>query len=213
MSKKDYQLGIIAGLLIGILVLPVLKTVQPSIFERFAFFIPPFFLIATPLGLAIFYLIGQKIAVLWQIGKFGVVGVLNTLVDWGVLTLLILIFKNNSGIEAKDILIAGITFYSFYKSVSFVAGNINSYFWNKFWTFSANTGKDAKIEWLQFFIISVIGFALNVAISSYVFSLSLFSLNSGQRAMFGAAVGTVVILAWNFLGFKYIVFKSKLLAG
>ncbi len=211
MSKKDYQLGIITGLLIGLLALPVLRAVQPMLFVKIAFFVPLFFLVAVPLGLLFFSIIGKKIPVFLQIGKFGVVGVLNTLIDWGVLAFLSFALEKYSGVKAEDIFIIGISFYVLYKSVSFICANLNSYLWNKFWTFSVDTAKDAKVEMLQFLAVSVIGFILNVAISSYVFNhFVFFGLSSHQREILGAAVGTVVILAWNFLGFKYIVFKPKL---
>jgi len=66
-----------------------------------------FFLIATPVGLVIFKKLSDKISVLWQVGKFGVIGVLNTLVDWGVLAILILAFRKYFIIESSNAFIFG----------------------------------------------------------------------------------------------------------
>ena len=60
-TKRDYQFSIAAGLLIGLLLLPVLKTASPSLFSKFALAIVPLFLLATPIGLRIAFFIGQKV--------------------------------------------------------------------------------------------------------------------------------------------------------
>lgn len=209
MAKKDYILGILAGLLIGFLALPVLKAVKPALFAEFAAAVPIFFLIAVPVGLIIFNFLSRKISVLWQIGKFGVIGVLNTLVDWGVLALLILAFRKYLGIESTDAFAIGLAFYSLYKSISFIIANINSYYWNKYWTFSSGVLRKTKTEYLQFLAVSIVGFALNVGIASYVFDYihPFAGMSPDQWGIIGAAVGSVVGLMWNFLGYKFIVFK------
>jgi len=211
MTKKDYILGIIAGLLIGFLALPVLKAVKPALFVKFAAAVPVFFLIAVPVGLIIFYFLSGKVAVLWQIGKFGVIGVLNTLVDWGVLALLFLAFRKYLGIESTNAFIIGLTFYSLYKSISFIVANVNSYYWNKYWTFSSGVLRKTKAEYLQFLAVSIVGFALNVGIASYVFDYihPFTGMNPDQWGIIGAAVGSIIGLMWNFLGYKFIVFKPS----
>lgn len=211
MTRKDLIFAIVAGLLIGLLLLPVLKTAKPALYEQFFFFTIPFFLLATPLGLFIAYEISKKIAVIWQIGKFGVTGVMNVLVDMGVLTLLTFFFKNNFQIESKDIIfsqIAFLTFYSLYKATSFIIANINSYYWNKYWTF--NKGADHKTEFFQFFTVSLLGFFINVLVASLTFYLASPSgiIAQGQWGLIGAALGSIAGLIWNFVGYKFIVFKK-----
>ena len=211
MTKKDYKFGIIVGFLIGLVALPVFKIAKPGLYSKFGLAIFFFFLIGTPIGLIIAKYISRKIAVVWQVAKFAVIGVLNTLVDWGVLAILIFIFRKYLAINSEDLLILGLTFYSLYKAASFIVANVNSYFWNKYWTFSEGAVKKTKSEFLQFFVVSVIGFAINVAIASYVFGFikPLGQLNSDQWGIVGAAIGSVVGLAWNFIGYKFIVFKER----
>lgn len=210
-TKRDYEFAIVAGLLIGFLLLPVLKTASPAIFAKFAIAIIPFFLLATPLGLRIAFFIGKKIAIVYQIAKFGLIGVLNTLVDLGVLALVTLVFSAYFQIESKDILVAGITFYSIYKGFSFIVANISSYFWNKYWTFDQGEKKQTKSEFLQFFAVSVVGFLINVFVATVVFKIilgSLIGMTAGQLGLIGAAAGSIAGLAWNFIGYKLWVFKK-----
>ena len=211
MTKKDLSFATGAGLLIGLLLLPVLKTAKPELYALLSLWIIPFFLIATPFGLTITYYIAKKIAVFWQLGKFIVTGVLNVLVDMGVLSLLIAFFRSSFQINAKDVVFAGLgflTFYSLYKAGSFIVANINSYLWNKYWTFGQTGGK--KTEFMQFFLVSIIGFVINVVVASLVFKLGhpVGDLAQGQWGLIGAAMGSIVGLAWNFIGYKYIVFKK-----
>jgi putative flippase GtrA len=210
-SKRDLLLGTLAGLLIGLLSLPVLKAAKPQLYSQISLVIIPFFLIATPFGLAIAHMIGKKLPVIWQLGKFGVTGVLNVLVDLGTLSLLTFFFKAYFGIDAKSIATAGIsflTFYSLYKASSFIVANVNSYYWNKYWTFNQDGSK--KAEFFQFFLVSVVGFLVNVSFASYVFKFisPVAGLNSDQWGLIGAMVGSVAGLAWNFIGYKFIVFKK-----
>lgn len=211
MNKKDYVFGISAGLLIGLLTLPVLRALKPELFSKFAIVVPVFFLIATPLGLIVFSYLGKRIAVLWQIGKFLVSGVLNTLVDWGVLALVTFLFRQYFKINSTDALAFGLTFYTLYKSISFVAGNINSYYWNKYWTFANGVVEKTKAQFLQFLTVSLVGFAINVGVATLIFKAfaPVGGLNADQRGIVGAAIGTIAGLAANFFGYKYIIFKEK----
>jgi putative flippase GtrA len=211
MPKKDLWTGIILGFLIGLLAMPVLKTAQPEIYLKLKLAVFPIFLIGTPLGLVICHIISRKISVIWQLAKFSVTGVLNVLVDFTVLIVLIFLFRNYLNVNPSDILLGTgiiITFYSLFKAVSFIVANVNSYFWNKYWTFEET--RDKKSGFLQFFIVSIIGFVVNVVIASLIFNVfsSVEKISSEQWALIGAAAGTVVGLIWNFLGYKFIVFKK-----
>lgn len=215
MSKKDFFFGILAGLLIGLLFLPTLKAAKPDLYEKFALFVVPFFLIGTPVGLVVARAIGNKIAIIWQVAKFGVIGVLNTLVDLGVLALITFVIRSTAHIEAKtELFIVGatvVTYYSLYKATSFVVANINSYFWNKYWTFNQNPDKKTQAQFLQFFAVSIIGFIINVLVASAIFkTMGTFAgFSEDQQGLIGAAAGSIIGLAWNFIGYKFIVFKEK----
>ena len=211
-TQRDYHFAIAAGLLIGLLFLPVLKTSSPALYAKLWLIIVPFFLLATPLGLRIAFLIGKKFAIVYQIAKFGIIGVGNVLVDLGVLSLLTLVFSSQFKIQATDALVATVSFYSLFNSISFIIANLNSFFWNKHWTFDQGDRKQTKSEFVQFFAVSIIGFLINVFVASVVFKIilgSLTSLNPGQLGLLGAAAGSIVGLAWNFVGYKLWVFKTR----
>ena len=213
LQKRDQLFGFSAGLLIGLLFLPVFKTARPDLYEKLFMAIVPFFFIATPLGLYIAKLISQKISFIWQVAKFGVIGVLNTFVDLGILSLLTIAIRSSYGIDSKitifESALITITFYSIYKAISFIIANINSYYWNKYWTFEQNAEKKSSTEFLQFFIVSIVGFLLNVFVASAVFTITPpDGLTSDQWGLIGALTGTGAGLVWNFLGYKFIVFKK-----
>ncbi len=209
--KRDYKLGILAGLFMGLLFLPVLRTAKPELYQKFFIFVPIFFILAVPIGLFVANIISKKISVVWQLAKFVVTGGLNALMDLGVLSLTTFIFLNYLDISPEDVILKigiVITFYSAFKGFSFIVANVNSYFWNKYWTFKQK--KENKTEFLQFFLISIIGFLINVSVASLVFRFvdPVLNLNPSQWGLIGAIFGSIAGLAWNFLGYKFIVFKK-----
>jgi putative flippase GtrA len=210
--RKDYLIGILAGFLIGLMFMPVLNTIKPELFLKLKLAVIPFFLVGTPFGLTIAHLISKKISFIWQLGKFVVTGILNVLVDFGTLSILTIVieryFYTNSTDSFIDFGFFTLTFYSLYKSISFVIANINSYFWNKHWTFNKN--EDKKSEFFQFFTVSIIGFIINVTVASFVFNYSTIftGMDTNQWGLIGAAAGSIIGLVWNFLGYKFIVFKK-----
>ena len=128
-----------------------------------------------------------------QIIKFVIVGALNTLVDLAVLNLLIFLTGVASG-----------TPFIFFKAVSFLVAVTNSYFWNRRWTFRSD-----KQVFIQFFMVSAIGLILNVGTASFLVNMlgPQFGLSAKIWANVGAAGGTLVVMTWNFLGYKFVVFK------
>lgn len=213
LDHRDLKFSFLAGLFIGLLSMPVIKAAKPDLYNSVYYTIVPFFFIATPLGAVIAFRISQKISIVWQLAKFIVIGVLNTVVDLGFLSFLILVMKNYLNINSTDSLLmigaSTITFYSLYKGLSFIVANINSYYWNKYWTFQGNN-KKTSAEITQFFIVSILGFVINITTASYVFASinPMAGLNPDQWGLIGAAVGSIAGLVWNFVGYKLWVFKK-----
>ena len=129
--------------------------------------------------------------------KFFCVGVLNTALDFSVLNICIFFFGTGAHGEL----------FVIFKSISFLAAVANSYILNKWWVFEHEVPASAK-EPLFFFIISAIGFWINVSISYEVFSLFAQKISPQLAANAGALVGTLVVLAWNFVGYRFLVFKK-----
>jgi putative flippase GtrA len=214
LTKKDYAFSLASGLIIGLLCLPVLKAAKPELYSKIAIGVVPFFFIATFLGLVIAFYISKKITIIWQIAKFGVIGVLNTLVDLGSLALITFIFRSYLNIDSKETAFAAgimiITFYSVYKATTFIIANVNSYYWNKYWTFDQGGQKKTRAQFFQFFLVSIIGFIINVLVASVIFKMigaTGFSID--QVGLIGAAAGSIMGMAWNFIGYKFMVFKEQ----
>ncbi len=142
---------------------------------------------------------------IFQFLKFGVVGAINTLVDLGVFNVLIFLFG----------LVHGPLFITF-KAISFAGAVTNSYFLNKHLVFKAPqmlnfTGNTKKREFSLFFVVSVLGLLLNVLVSYAVFATGKTLAPDASYYLFanvGALLGSGVVMLWNFLGYKFFVFKK-----
>jgi putative flippase GtrA len=197
LKKSDVTISIIIGFLIGILFLIIFKNVGTEIPYRWL--LPIVFSFLTLLGIFLAAFIGRKLSIVWQAAKFLLVGTLNTFIDLGVLNLLILI----SGIASGGL-------YSAFKGISFAIAVINSYFWNKFWTFKRSKTTAPGKEFLQFFIVSIVGLGINVGSASLVVNVigPQFGLTAEIWANIGAIIAALCGMTWNFIGYKFIVFRT-----
>lgn len=137
----------------------------------------------------------------WEILKFGIVGVVNTGVDLVIFKIL----RLSTGLGTVGF------YFSLFKAISFLFAATNSYFMNKYWTFSGHAKKSQVIEIRQFITITTGGWIINViAATIFVHSVSpQFGWNAERWASIAALVGTAVGLIWNFLGYRLFVFKRK----
>ena len=126
MTKKDFIIGVIVGILVGLLSLPTVLNLNLVMGIMGEILIPFILAVLTVVGLLTMSFLSKWLAVLWQIGKFIVIGGLNTFLDFGVLNFLML----SSGVATG----AG---YSGFKGISFIIAVVNSYFWNKYWVFES----------------------------------------------------------------------------
>lgn len=211
-TKKDYLLGLLAGFVTGVFLLPVLANISVDFpFKIISLFtgIP----LAMILGLFVAGFLSRWVKIFYQFSKFIVTGFMNAAVDFGILNVFLLLTGVTGGF-----------LYSIFKGISFIAANINSYVWNKFWTFkgknaytpSAQGSTEGQVtiqktskEYVQFLIVSLIGLGLNVGAASFVVSIigAQFGLSASLWANVGAVCGSAAGLLWNFIGYKLIVFR------
>jgi len=202
-KKSDILASLIIGLMVAILfiIAIIIKDYQEKIpfYWSLIFIIPILCLI----GLYLAFLISKKIKIVFQFAKFILVGGLNTLIDFGMLNLLMWL----TGIY-KGSFIIGLN------AISFLTAVTNSYLWNKFWTFKEE--REAQVEkesvgkeFSQFVVVSLIGISLNTAIVYFTttFVNPILGLSPVVWANLAKAIATVVSLIWNFLGYKFIVFR------
>jgi putative flippase GtrA len=144
--------------------------------------------------------------VIGQAARFVVVGLLNTVVDLGVLYLLMHI----PGVPTSGE--NGFVYYSTAaKGFSYILGICNSFLWNKYWTF--NAGKSAKgwREFGMFVLVNIPPLVVNVVVFGL---LGLWSHSGSDLAQEGKAfIAAVVAVIWNFLGSRYFAFRHTALKG
>jgi len=198
MKKSDIIAVLILGEIVAVFLSFVLRGLGFILFPVwYLFFSLP---ILALIAVFIAYLIGKKIPIIFQFAKFVTVGLANTAVDFGVLNFLMWTTGIYSG---KNIVLLN--------SVSFLISVTHSYIWNKLWTFRARGKADVAKQFLQFLIVSIIGTLLNSGIV-YIITTWLSpvaGLSSVSWANAAKLLATGVSLVWNFVGYKFIVFKKK----
>lgn len=123
-----------------------------------------------------------------QAVKFGLVGVLNTLIDYAVYSLLLFI-----PYIREHYVIAQVLGYS--------TGLANSLYCNKRWTF-AQKERMSKAQLIAFLVVNLAALGVSTAV------LVAAQEWIGLGPYIGKIVATVFSMAVNFLGNKIIVFKK-----
>lgn len=191
---KDYIFAAVAGIVAAFFLSPVFKNLSIEIpYYGFIFFILPVLFI-----LAIF--ISSKFKTEWlrQLVKFGIVGFLNTSIDFGILNFISLKFHIYSGVR-----IIGIN------PLSFVVAGANSFLCNKYFTFKDKSKIEAG-EILRFIFITVSGMFINTGIVFLATNYINFNgLSEGQVLNLGKVMATGISLFWNFFGMRIFVFNAR----
>jgi putative flippase GtrA len=199
LTSKDLLFAGLNGALIG--------TFSPYIFKNFGGILPVshlvfalFFTVLCMVGVATGYLLAKTIRpFFFQLAKFGIIGVSNTIIDLGIYALLIYLTGTTTGI-----------LITLFKTFSVTIAIINSYIWNKYWAFKHEEAGAVGKEFAQFVTVSLFGLVMNVSITSLLVNLigAPGGFSGGAWATTSGAFASVCVLAWNFLGYKLIVFKK-----
>jgi len=121
--------------------------------------------------------------------RFACVGVLNTCVDFGVFTLLNRLLMVN---------------YMLSQAAGFIAGIINSFIFNKRWTFKeANTQSKTITQFMQFVVVN--GMSLLISL----LGMKIMVDTIGWHVMISKVAVTFIIQLVNYFGYKLWVFKAK----
>jgi putative flippase GtrA len=128
-----------------------------------------------------------------RISRFLAVGTVGTLLDFSLLTLLKL---------------AGLpTLFS--NSLSFTAGMLNNFTWNRLWTFNDGNQTNWRKQFAQFTLISLFGLALN--------NIIVLSLEGALGNILGQpewgylpakVIATGVVVFWNYFANRIWTFKK-----
>lgn len=117
--------------------------------------------------------------------KFGMVGVINTLVNW-----IIFFILNALGM-----------YYILANIIAYILGTVNSYLWNTLWVFKYKDKASTETT-IKFIILNLIGLGLNTGIL-YVL-VDLCNLNK----FIGLVTTTAIVMIINYIVNKLWVFSK-----
>jgi putative flippase GtrA len=183
MNKNDVIFAIVCGLAVA--------WIAFDFFVKYGWI----FFIILPLlsiiGLWLCDLIGRKIFIVRQAGRFALAGAFADVIDIKVFQLLIIFAP----------------FSLFFKAISFLVAMAIKFWANKHWAFE-KPGKDGiKKEAIQFLIVTLIGLALDV-FSFYYLSRIKIGISTKLWVELSIIFAALVTAVWNFLGYKFVVFKK-----
>lgn len=123
-----------------------------------------------------------------QFFRYVFVGGVATVVDWGILYILTEFAHLHHLLSAV---------------VSFVAGLITNFILSKLFVFNANEAKVNKVlEFAGYAIIGVVGLGITELIMFVVTD------KIHIHYMLSKIIATVIVLVWNYLARKYIIYKK-----
>jgi len=123
-----------------------------------------------------------------QLFRYGFVGGLAFLVDYGTLVLL----TEFAGMH-----------YLLAATISFILGLITNYLLSITWVFNQHKLNNRWVEFLLFAFIGVVGLGLNDAI------MFLCTERCGIHYTLSKIIATAIVFFWNFLARKLILFKQR----
>jgi len=144
------------------------------------------------------HLIGRKILFVFQAAKHILVGAFATVVDLKIFEGLAILFSSAIG------------FSLIFKGISFLLSTSLKYWGNKHWAFEKHEKETPLKEISQFFIVTLIGLALDTG-SFFYFTKIMgvqFSLTPHLWTEFSVIFAAIIAAVWNFTAYKFLVFKK-----
>jgi len=130
--------------------------------------------------------------------KFSFVGVTGTIVDFGFMNLLSLVFKVS---------------LVWAQGISFALAVLNNFLWNRYWTYPESKSKAIVKQLVQFVIINVIGILIRTPLvpwldrQLYTFfqsvNLDLPLHNNVISQNLALAIAILIITFWNYFANRY----------
>jgi putative flippase GtrA len=150
-------------------------------------------------GIWIAEIIGRKFLFVYQLAKFVLVGAFFAVFDLIILNSLMAYF----GITREEILK-----YSIFVVISFIVVTTFKYFANKYWAFEKMEKERMEKEFGTFFLVTAISGVIQVGVASLVFKFLILVVSPLLAGNIGKILGIVVASVWNFLCYKFLVFKK-----
>ena len=118
--------------------------------------------------------------------RFSIVGVGNTLVNWGIFFIL-----NAFGV-----------YYIISNIIAYIIATINSYIWNSLWVFKYRQGLNINTS-VKFFILNLVGLTVNTTIMYILVDILNFN------KFIALVIASVLVVMMNYTINKLWVFKEK----
>lgn len=201
MKKLDVVLSLIVGEGVAWLFVYLIKSssIGNSQLMQLVWFLPVIFPIFSLVCLWIAYIIGKKFLFVFQLAKFILIGAFFAIFDLLIFNLLMFWF----GITDKG------SKYLIFVGTSFVIATSIKYIADKYWAFEKKEGSKMGAEFLGFFIVTLISGVIQIGIASLVSNTSpIFNMTVSAWANIGKISGIIIASAWNFIGYKFFVFKK-----
>lgn len=138
-----------------------------------------------------------------QFVKFGVVGAIGAIVDFGTYNLISRGFGWDKVFTILGYQVIGANLISVFLAI------VSNFILNKYWTFRDKSEKVAQ-QWTQYFILNFITFILNQIITSFfAFHVAIIAAIFGsQKDNIAKVLAIGIILFLNFAGSKLLVFRK-----
>jgi putative flippase GtrA len=200
MKKIDAVLALVTGEGVAWLFIWLLKN-SPDISLPFLnWLLPILFPILAVFALWIAYTIGKKYLFVYQLAKFLLIGAFFAIFDLIILNLLMEEFgiSKDSGLK-----------YSLFVAISFIIATTVKYIADKYWAFEKSEKEQMGVEFVKFFLITLVSGVIQVGVASVVFNaLSSSGMTEVVLGNVGKILGIAVASVLNFICYKFIVFKK-----
>lgn len=157
------------------------------------------------------HLIGRKLLFVFQLAKFFLVGAVATIADLKLFELISVLLLA----QVPYALVVS-------KSISFCISTFLKYWGNKYWAFqehqthsephfdvAQDDQRDLQSEIVQFFFITLVGLLLDTGAFYFLINLSdQVALPTPIWVKLSVIIAAIAAALWNFLGYKYLVFKK-----
>ena len=194
-------LGLVTFRVVGI---RLAKELSPTEEQLLAVIVLPLF---SALAIRVAVFLNRWAPWIAQASKFCLIGLFNTTIDFAVLNVLIAYLGVTHGV-----------LFSLCKAISFGMAVLNSYGWNRLWTFgqAAETkSTSARVNghpFSRFLGVTLIGAGLNVGTATVIVSILDLSgpFAPVRLANLAAVLALVVSATWDFFAYRHIVFAHAI---
>jgi putative flippase GtrA len=128
-----------------------------------------------------------------RFAKFGVVGAVGSVIDVGILNLMVLVF--NWSLLAAN-------------TLSFSCAVLSNFIWNRLWTFPESRERDLRTQLIQFAVVSVIGLVINNGVLLLVRSVLCRFIPAPFDYNLAKLIAIGVVWFWNFGANRFWTYRG-----